>query len=342
MVSCIPAPKYRLFAPAAVLFAGGCAWESVQSTLHPAGPAAAEIAWLWWFMFWAFTAVFALVVMLLACAIMKRPRSLSAGNGPIETDDNRPPLGGTRFIVAGGILLPVVVLTPLFLLSLNASATLNRKPEGLTIRVIGHMWWWEVRYPEQRIVTANEIHIPAGQPVRLELTSADVIHSFWVPRLHGKRDLIPGLTTVFWIQADQPGVYRGQCAEYCGTQHANMAFHVVALPKEQFDTWLAAPGKARPTPANADDPPGYRVFLKAGCGQCHAIDGTPAIGTAGPDLTHVGSRGSIGAGMLPNNRGNLAGWVANPQAIKPGAKMPRTYLSGDDLTALVSYLEGLK
>jgi cytochrome c oxidase subunit II len=234
------------------------------------------------------------------------------------------------------------VLTPVFLLSLNASATLNRKPEGLTIRVIGHMWWWEVRYPEQRIVTANEIHIPAGQPVRLELTSADVIHSFWVPRLHGKRDLIPGLETVFWIQADEPGVYRGQCAEYCGTQHANMAFHVVALPKEQFDAWLAAPGKARPSPANADGSPGYRVFLKAGCGQCHAIDGTPAIGTAGPDLTHVGSRGSIGAGMLPNNRGNLAGWVANPQAIKPGAKMPRTYLSGDDLMALVSYLEGLK
>jgi cytochrome c oxidase subunit II len=312
-------------------FIAGCALEPTQSALHPAGPAAAEIAWLWWFMFWAFTAVFALVVMLLAWAIVKRP-------GPAHG----PPLGRNGFIVGGGIVLPLVVLTPLFLLSLNASATLNRKPEGLTIRVVGHMWWWEVRYPQQRFVTANEIHIPAGQPVRLEMTSADVIHSFWVPRLHGKRDLIPGLETVFWIQADEPGVYRGQCAEYCGTQHANMAFHVVALPQEEFEAWLAAPRQPRSIPESAVDRSGYGIFLKAGCSQCHAIEGTPAIGTAGPDLTHLGSRGTIGAGMLPNTRGNLAGWIANPQAIKPGAKMPRTYLGGDDLMALVSYLESLK
>jgi cytochrome c oxidase subunit 2 len=204
------------------------------------------------------------------------------------------------------------------------------------------MWWWEVRYPEQDIVTANEIHIPAGEPVRLELASADVIHSFWVPRLNGKRDLIPGMENVFWIQADEPGVYRGQCGEYCGAQHANMAFHVIALPRDEFNAWLAARTKLPPQPATAAAQRGAQIFRTAGCVQCHAIRGTQASGNAGPDLTHLGSRGTIGAAMLPNTRGNLAAWIADPQAIKPGIKMPRTFLAADDLQALVTYLEGLK
>jgi cytochrome c oxidase subunit 2 len=202
------------------------------------------------------------------------------------------------------------------------------------------MWWWEVRYPAPGIVAANELHIPAGQPVRLEMTSADVIHSFWVPRLHGKRDLIPGISTTFWIEASEPGVYRGVCAEYCGTQHANMAFDVVAHAPEEFAAWLAAP--ARRGPHSAAEQPGLAVFRRAGCGQCHAIRGTPAVGTAGPDLTDFGSRRTIAAGMLPNTRGHLAGWIANPQAIKPGSKMPRTYLDGDELWTLVLYLESLQ
>jgi cytochrome c oxidase subunit II len=342
-MSCISAFGRCCLAPLGAVLVAGCAWEPTQSTLHPAGPAAAEIAWLWWIMFWTFTAVFLLVILLLACAILRGPaRSLSSEDRRGGQAGTAPPLGRIGFIVAGGILLPVAVLTPLFFFALNASASLNRRKEGHTIRVTGHMWWWEVRYPQQRIVTANEIHIPAGKPVRLELTSADVIHSFWVPRLHGKRDLIPGVDTVFWIQADEPGVYRGQCAEYCGTQHANMAFHVIALPPDAFDTWLARPTPYRLPPSLADEQRGFRVFLNAGCGQCHAIEGTRATGTAGPDLTRLGRREMIAAGMLPNTRGNLAGWIANPQAIKPGAKMPRTYLAADDLLALVTYLESLQ
>lgn len=330
-------------APLAAALLAGCGRESGQSTLHPAGPAAAEIAWLWWVMFGAFTTVFVLVLILLLCAVFRRPASVSTAEDTEMPDPGpAPPLGRTGFIVGGGIVLPIVVLTPLFLLSLNTSASLRQPQSALTIRVVGHMWWWEVRYPEQGVVTANEIQIPAGRPVRLELASVDVIHSFWVPRLGGKRDMIPGIENVFWIQADEPGVYRGQCGEYCGTQHANMAFHVVALPPEEFDAWLAERTGPRPETIAAEERRGLNVFMKAGCAECHAIAGTQAKGNVGPDLTHLGSRRTIGAGMLPNERGNLAGWIADPQALKPGAKMPRTYLAADDLLALVTYLEGLQ
>jgi cytochrome c oxidase subunit 2 len=325
-----------------VLLLVGCAVKPDQSMLHPAGPAAAAIAWLWWLMFAAFAAVFLLVVVLLLRAIFLRSEPISPeaeGSAARGTD---PPWGRTGFIVCGGIILPVMVLTPLYLLSLKTSAALRPAPESLTVRVVGHMWWWEVRYPEQGIVTANEIHIPAGRPVRLQLASADVIHSFWAPRLNGKRDLIPGIENVFWIQADEPGVYRGQCGEYCGTQHANMAFLVVALPEDEFDAWVAARTKLRPEPDTPEAMRGLKVFMTAGCTQCHAIRGTQATGNAGPDLTHLGSRRTIGAAILPNTRGNLAGWIADPQAIKPGVKMPRSYLAADDLQALVTYLEGLK
>jgi cytochrome c oxidase subunit 2 len=291
----------------------------------------------------AFTAIFVLVLALLLGALYRGPaRPPVGGESDARHEGPAPPLGRTGFIVAGGVILPVVVLTPLFLLSLGTSATLRQPREGLTVRVVGHMWWWEVRYPEQGVVTANEIHIPAGQPVRLELASADVIHSFWVPRLHGKRDMIPGIENVFWIQADEPGIYRGQCGEYCGTQHANMAFHVVALPPEEFEAWLAARAKPPSEPTTPEERRGFQVFMKAGCAQCHAIQGTQAKGNVGPDLTCLGSRRTIGAAMLPNTHGNLAGWIADPLAIKPGIKMPRTYLAADELLALVAYLEGLK
>lgn len=320
----------------------GCAHEPTQSAIHPAGPAAAEIAWLWWIMFWAFTAVFALVIILLFRALFRGPRPTSALGKDRLASESVPPFGPNGFIVAGGFLLPIVVVTPLYLLSLKTSASLSTPPEALTIRVVGHMWWWEVRYPEQGVVTANEIHIPVGQPVRLELASADVIHSFWVPRLHGKRDLIPGVENVFWVQADESGIFRGQCGEYCGTQHANMAFQVVALPPAEFEAWLAERSSPRAEASTADQRRGLEVFLGAGCAQCHAIRETPAIGNVGPDLSHLGSRRTIAAAVLPNTRGNLMGWIADPQAIKPGAKMPRTYLTPDELFALVAYLEGLK
>ena len=249
----------------AVVFFAGCNAAPDQSALHPAGPAAAEIAWLWWVMLSAFTAVFILVVALMLAALLRRPTTDSSSRlGAL------PPLGRTGFVVGGGLVLPILVLTPLYLLSLKSSSVLRVPQGGLTIRVVGHQWWWEVRYPRQGIVTANEIHIPVGQPVRLELTSADVIHSFWAPRLNGKRDLIPGIETEFWIQADEPGVYRGQCGEYCGTQHANMAFEVIALPPAEFAAWLAE----RPQPRQRqpeNEPRGLQVFLRSGCSQCHAV-----------------------------------------------------------------------
>ena len=311
--------------------------------VHPAGPAAAEIARLWWVMLGAFVGVFILVVILLLYAISRRSRQpANSETGTIRNAGAAPPWGRTGFIVAGGIVLPIVVLTPLYVYSLTISAKLRTPADALTIRVVGHMWWWEVRYPDSGIVTANEIHIPAGTPVRLELASTDVIHSFWVPRLNGKRDLIPGVENTFWIQADEPGVYRGQCGEYCGTQHANMAFEVIALPPVEFDAWLSARAVIRSEPKTSITERGQQVFLKAGCVQCHAIRGTRAAGNTGPDLTHLGSRRMIGGAMLPNTHGNLAGWVADPRAIKPGIKMPRTYLEADDLQSLVSYLESLR
>jgi cytochrome c oxidase subunit 2 len=308
----------------------GCRVNETQSAIHPAGPAAAEIAWLWWLMFWAFTAVFFLVLTLLTMAILRR-----------LPQDALPPLGRTGFIVAGGIALPVFVVTPLLILSLRTSAALHLPEDALTIEVRGHMWWWEVRYPDHGIVTANEIRIPAGEPVRLELTSADVIHSFWVPSLNGKRDLIPGLQNTFWIQADQPGRYRGQCAEYCGTQHANMGFHVVALTPNEFRSWIAKRQQPRP-PLSGEQQRGAEIFREAGCVKCHTVAGNKAQNEIGPDLTHIGSRDTLGAALIPNTPGNLAGWIANAPALKPGIEMPPTYLPPDDLLALVAYLESLQ
>lgn len=302
-----------------------------QSMVHPAGPAAAEIAWLWWLMFFAFTGVFLVVMGLLLFAIALR-----------RDGDQLPPWGRTGFIVAGGIVLPMVILTPLYIVTLVSATKLHPPEDALTIQVNGRMWWWEVRYAEQQIVTANELHIPAGRPVRLELTSSDVIHSFWVPRLNGKRDMIPGLKTFFWIQADEPGVYRGQCGEYCGTQHANMAFEVIALEPAEFEDWLAKSSSPQTEPRSAAAERGAEVFQRAGCVQCHSVQPAEAGTPAGPDLTHIGSRRMIGAALLPNTRGNLAGWIADPQGVKPGAKMPRTYLAADELQDLVTYLEGLK
>jgi len=321
----------------AVLFVVGCNAAPDQSALHPAGPAAAEIAWLWWVMLSAFTAVFILVMVLILAAVLQRPTTDSA-----TSLGSSPPLGRTGFVVGGGLILPIVVLTPLYLLSLKTSTSLRVPQEGFTVRVVGHQWWWEIRYPQQDIVTANEIHIPVGQPVRLELTSADVIHSFWVPRLNGKRDLIPGIETEFWIQADEPGVYRGQCGEYCGTQHANMAFEVIALAPTEFAAWLAARPQPRRQLRLENESRGLQIFLRSGCSQCHAVQGTRATGNVGPDLTEFGSRQTIAAATRPNTRDNLAAWISDPQAIKPGVRMPSTDLVADDLEVLLDYLEGLQ
>ncbi|MBW3623192.1 MAG: cytochrome c oxidase subunit II [Armatimonadetes bacterium] len=315
----------------AAFLLGGCEGDRIQSTLHPASEAAAKIAWLWWVMCGAFTAVFLLVMVLLLLGVYRRPSGEGTG----------PPLGGTRFVILGGIAMPTVILLGLLIASLETTVAL-RLPEKqtLTVEVIGHRWWWEVRYPDQNIVTANEIQIPTGVPVRLVLKSADVIHSFWVPRLNGKMDMIPGHTNTFWIAAEKPGEYRGQCAEYCGLQHAKMAFYVVALPPEAFRAWVAE--RQTPRPAPEAFLPGQEVFMQAGCKNCHTVRGTAAVGRVGPDLTHLGSRISLGAGEIPNTPGHLGGWIGNSQRIKPGNLMPRSFLAPEELHALVRYLEAPK
>jgi cytochrome c oxidase subunit 2 len=217
---------------------------------------------------------------------------------------------------------------------------------ALTINVTGHQFWWEIEYddavPGRRLTTANEIHMPVGRPVVLKVTSRDVIHSFWAPNLDGKRDLVPGITTAIWMQADRPAVYRGQCAEFCGKQHAHMAFEIVAEPDAQFESWLDAQRQNAPLPHTDAETRGQSVFLGTQCVLCHTVRGTPAAGKVGPDLTHVGTRGKIASGTLPTNVGDFSAWVRDPQHYKPGSEMPPTRLTDDDTRALSEYLMSLK
>jgi cytochrome c oxidase subunit 2 len=311
----------------AALLLGGCA---APSALRPQGPAAERIAELWWVMFGLASVIYVVVMALLLLALFRRGRVERAGER-------------RSWIVGGGVIMPVVVLLITFAFTLGTLAALAGPPrDALTVEVVGRQWWWEVRYPAQEVVTANEIHIPAGQQVRLVLTSPDVIHSFWVPELHGKIDLIPGKRNEFWIEARYPGTYRGLCAEYCGTQHAKMQFLVIAELPDRFATWLDEQRQPAAVPADPQAEHGQQVFLGAACVQCHTIRGTNATGNLGPDLTHVASRETLAAASVPNTRGHLAGWVADPQSIKPGSKMPSANLSGEELRALVDYLATLK
>lgn len=318
------------------LFLAGCA--EAPSALDPRGFGAAEIATLWWISFGLGTAVFLVVTGLLLYIIFVRARradSLARENHPAD---------GRLWIWVGGIIVPLIILA-IFLFfnlrTLNALASPDTPPT-VTIEVVGRQWWWEVRYPDEGITTANEIHIPVGQPVQIRLTSADVIHSFWIPQLHGKIDMNPGQLNSMWLQADEPGVYRGICAEFCGIQHARMQFLVIAAPPEGFQTWLERERRPAPAPTAENIRRGQQVFLGSACVYCHTVRGTNATGNLGPDLTHVASRRTIAAGTLENNRGNMAGWIADPQHLKPGNLMPPTVLRGPDLQALLDYLETLQ
>jgi cytochrome c oxidase subunit 2 len=252
---------------------------------------------------------------------------------------------GTTFVALAGAVIPFVVLMVVFGVTLRALIALAEpnEPAPLTIDVVGHQFWWDVRYPNEGVVTANEIHIPTDQPVTLNLTGGDVIHSFWVPQLAGKMDLIPGKTSTIWLQADEPGEYRGQCAEFCGIQHAHMAFLVIAQPQDEFAAWLDR--QRQPSSEPAPDSlveRGEQIFLGSACVYCHAVRGTEASGELGPDLTHLASRRTLAAGTLENNLGNLAGWISDPQSIKPGNAMPATNLGSEELQALLAYLMSLE
>ncbi|HEX6614765.1 MAG TPA: cytochrome c oxidase subunit II [Gemmatimonadales bacterium] len=305
------------------------------------GPISDRLATLGWVLIIISLAVVLVVSVLVLVGVLRRGTHSFA---PVARTG-----GGLRWIVIGGILVPVVILAAVFVFSIatqSAVASPATRPE-LTVRVTGRQWWWEVQYLDQspgRIVatTANEVHVPVGRPVKLEVVAADVIHSFWVPELAGKTDLIPGQRNVAWIQADHPGVYRGQCAEYCGLQHAKMALLVVAQPPGEFQEWLARQGRPAVPPANADTRAGEAVFTSSACALCHTIRGTTAAGVLGPDLTHLADRRAIAAGTLPNTRGSLAGWIADPQRIKPGNLMPVVPLDGSQLQVLVAYLQSLE
>jgi cytochrome c oxidase subunit II len=305
------------------------------STLDPMGPAAADIAVLWWWMLGVATVVFLVVAAYLFIAAVREP-----------ADDARGALRapGIPFVALWGIAVPAVVLTGLMVGNLVLSGRTYDAPTepDVTVEVIGHSFWWEVRYPEHDVVTANEIHVPVGRPVRLHVTAGDVIHSFWVPQLHGKIDMVPGEVNDFWIQADEPGTYRGICAEYCGIQHARMHFVVVAVEDEEFERFLSA----RQLPP--EDPPtdraarGQEIFLRANCAACHTVDGVSPPTDAGPALSDFAGRRTLAAGMEDNNRENLREWVRNPQVAKRGARMPATPLPDEELEALLDYLETLR
>ncbi|MBA2577374.1 MAG: cytochrome c oxidase subunit II [Euzebyaceae bacterium] len=300
------------------------------SALRARGPAAAEIAALWWLMLGLAAAVYAVTIVLLAVASRRAGRyTLRPGHG---------------FVVVCGVAVPAVILVVLMVLTIRTGvATLATDDEpALTVQVEGRQFWWDVRYDDGAVVTANELHLPVGEQVEVELTSDDVVHSFWVPQLHGKLDMIPGRVNRLLLQADEPGVYRGICGEFCGIQHARMHFVVVAEPREQFDAWLEGQRAEAAEPAGDLAAEGREVFLGTSCVACHAIRGETGPNAIGPDLTHLASRRTIAAGMLANNRGNLAGWILDPQSQKQGARMPPTNLEGPQLQALLAYLESLE
>lgn len=324
-----------------LVVSSGCVGS--PSVLDPRGPRAALTSDLGWLMFGLATVIFGVVVMIMLVALVRRRGDSSDLSRPgLRPASDR---GGHAFIIGGGMIFPVVTLSILVALTLRTLVALSAptSPASLTVQVVGHQYWWEVRYPGTQVTTANEIHVPAGQPVNLELSSVDVIHSFWVPQIMPKIDMIPGHPNTSWIQADQPGEYRGQCAEFCGLQHAHMAFLVIADPPDGFAAWLA--NQQKPA-AQVDDPSllrGAQVFASAGCITCHAVRVGPEAtgGRIGPDLTHLASRQTLAAGLLENTPGNLAGWISNPQALKPGNQMPVLNLDAASLQALVAYLQTL-
>jgi cytochrome c oxidase subunit II len=316
-----------------VLLAAACSPDSV---LSPEGPDAARIAALAWTLFAMGAAVLAIVLLALGFALL----------GPAAA---RARLARHRTIVVAGIVFPGVVLTALLVYGVwltRAALPADTGPGATHIEVTGEQWWWRVAYTDaqgNRIATANELRIPVGRTVTLTLTSADVIHSFWVPRLAGKLDMIPGRATRLQLQADREGVFRGQCAEYCGGAHALMAFEIVAVPPTEFEAWLRREAQPATEPASDTGRRGRDLFLAAGCGSCHAIRGTEAAGAIGPDLTHLGARRSLGANILPMTPDNLARFIAGSQHLKPGNPMPEFRIfSALEMSALAGYLSELR
>ena len=324
----------RLVLVLLTILVAGC--DGIHSVLAPEGPSARRIAVL------SYVLIAGSTVILLGMAVL-------TGLALAGSARWRRRLSGEKLVIGGGFVFPVVLLTALLvygLAILRAGGADHAGTDAMRIAVIGERWWWRVVYTDaagRRFESANEIRIPAGQPVELALSTADVIHSFWVPKLAGKLDMIPGRTNILTLRAETPGVSRGQCAEYCGGAHALMAFFVVAMPPEEFAAWLAREAAPAAAPADGVAAQGQQLFLQAGCGACHAVRGTAAKGVIGPDLTHVGGRLSIAAAALETSAADFARWIAENQHIKPENLMPPFRIFSEaELAALATNLVGQK
>jgi cytochrome c oxidase subunit II len=301
--------------------------------LEPSGAGAGRIADLWWVMFWLGVVPLVLVIGIIVAAATNRER------GRFFTDQ--------RMIVYGGVVLSSLLLIPVVVMTMLVERDLwSDRGDGLNIDIVGHQFWWDVFYPDPAgdgvVRAANEIHIPVGEPVVLRVTSSDVIHSVWIPELHGKIDLIPGRVNELTIHAEQPGVFEGRCAEFCGIGHALMGLVVVATPREEFDDWLWQQSQ----PASVEVSTATRQTYANSCGPCHTVrglyDDETFEGVYGPDLTHFASRRTIGASLLPNTDEALARWIVDPQGIKPGNRMPDVGLGAEDLNAIIELLRELR
>lgn len=319
-------------------------WDepALQSVLDAASPEARSIEGTWWIFFGVAAAVWLLVMLATAWALARRrPDPVIE---PLVNPGPEPAL--LRATTAAGILTGLILIGLLVASARTGRALATPTPDPLEIELVGQRWWWQVQYPADTpsdlVITANEVHVPVGRPVLIRLASRDVIHSLWVPGLQGKRDLIPGVTTELRFTAQRAGLFRGQCAEFCGLQHAHMGLLVIAEPEEQFQAWLVAqraPARAAYDPASRR---GQALFLASSCPVCHGVRGTPAAGSVGPDLTHVASRSTLGAATLPNTPADLAAWVRDPHALKRGVLMPPLIATDDEVALLANYLSSLK
>jgi cytochrome c oxidase subunit II len=322
--------------------------ETVHNALEPFGPQAGHFVDLWRIFMFACTFVFVAILVAVLIALRRAPRAGDATPADLSMVNAPEPLvrrNVTRAVIASVLALVALIVASVFTDRAMARMSLQN---AVHVELTGHQWWWTVRYLDgpnasDIFVTANEMHIPVGRPVVVKLRADDVIHSLWVPSLSGKKDLIPGRTALLNLRADKPGIYRGQCAEFCGLEHAFMGLLVVAEPDDRFQQWAAAQRQPAPDPTDAKAQRGKQVFQSTSCAMCHAIQGADFAGAQhAPDLTHVASRQTLASGTLKNDREQMAAWIRNPQLFKPGTAMPATPLSQDDLDAVVAYLEGLK
>lgn len=327
-----------------------CTAAPLQDALHAYGIQAWHIGRLWNFTLALCTLVFAAIFAATLFALWRAPRA--DASTPPDLSSLAQPERRIHRTVAWAAGLATLGLLALLAADVFTSRALGRMPlqDAVNIELIGHQWWWEARYLDpdaaRQFTTANELHIPVGRPVIVTLRSDDVIHTLWVPNLHGKRDMIPGRTTTMQFRADQPGTYRGQCAEFCGLEHAMMALLVEAEPNARYEAWAARQRRPAPAPepGAAGDAArrGRGLFLSHSCARCHTINGTGATASMGPDLTHLAGRKTIAAGMLPNDPSHLASWILDPQTLKPGVYMPVNRMRPDELQDLLAYLETLK